>query len=100
MTDPLGGISYNINTSGEAATHPHIRQPPFRRSHYNKMIRGCMLSRFPADMDDSLIGLHDGDCYFVHDAFRHGNDAGIIGAFKAGKKVVPKGRYKLYCSSA
>ena len=90
------GVSYHIGLSGEATTHPHIRQPPVRKDHYEKMVRGTLLSRFPAGIDDAELAIDKGDLYCVHDAFRHGNETVIANAFKAGKKVLPKEKYQLF----
>ena len=42
---------YDIKTSGEVVTHPHLRIMSFRNEHYAKLSKGCARSWLPPDND-------------------------------------------------
>ena len=56
---------YDNKRCGEAMTAPHLRVPPFRKEHAQKVVRAFIQCRGSAE-------LHDGDLMFFFDAGRHG----------------------------
>jgi hypothetical protein len=42
---------YDIKTSGEVVTHPHLRLMSFRGEHYGKLVRGFLRSHLPETAD-------------------------------------------------
>ena len=81
-------VSYQPKLAGESMSTPHLRIPPLRNSmqqpggqHYKKMIQAVIQSRDPADSEEVGSLLHEGDCFVIGDAGRHGNAAAIMSAF-------------------
>lgn len=60
-------IFYDVKLSGEAATHPHIRKPPFRAAHYKKLVSAVMESR-----PDGMAAIHPEDIFVIFDGGKHG----------------------------
>ena len=81
-------ISYQPKIAAEAATQPHLRQPPLRNQrtapggpHYQKMVQAMVSAREPADSVTAGHSLHDGDVYVVGDGGKHGNSLAILSVF-------------------
>lgn len=86
------GISYSVRSSGEAITHPHIRVPGFRKEHYEKLVRGVLLARgYPED----ALRIDPGDAYIISDGGRHGNENGMVSAFRNPATAKPLNRERL-----
>lgn len=60
-------IVYDAKLAGEAATHPHIRKPPFRAAHYKKLVLGVMESR-----PGGATAIHPDDIFVLFDGGKHG----------------------------
>lgn len=64
-TDRRVVVLYDVKKAGESMTAPHIRQPPFRKEHGQKVVRALLSSRGSGEM-------HEGDMFFFFDAGKHG----------------------------
>lgn len=42
---------YDVKSSGESVTHPHLRVMSFRTEHYAKLVRGFLRSKLPEGND-------------------------------------------------
>ncbi len=70
----LGGRGYtvfffDVKTSGEAVTAPHLRCAPLKEDQLQKLVRGCLTGRSGSD-DDVVI--RDKDLYVLLDGMKHG----------------------------
>ncbi len=98
-------ISYQPKIAAEPTSMPHLRIPPLRNSptlpggqHYKKMIQAVIQSRQPADSDECGLALHDGDCFVVGDAGRHGNTPALLSVFSTDEGAhLQKVTKTLYC---
>ena len=61
-------VCYAACVSGEAATNPQTRKPPFR-AHYNECMQAMLESR-PTQQE-----IHQNDIYIMTDVGRHGHPA-------------------------
>ena len=81
-------IFYTSKLAGEMVTQPQYRPPILRKdsntpggNHIKKMISAVLLSRQPEDHSERGQNIHDGDCFVISDAGKHGNQQAIMSVF-------------------
>ena len=65
-------VNYDVKSSGESQTHPHLRTVSLQAPLYKGMLGAAL---------DARGGLPDGDVYLLWDAGRHGNERILASPF-------------------
>jgi hypothetical protein len=65
-------VNYDVKSSGEAVTHPHIRKPPFRSTHFNKLITAVFNAHPAPGGSEMSESVHEDDIFLLRDGGKHG----------------------------
>ena len=90
-TGPFVGVHYSCGMAGEASARPHLRVPPFREGHCNRMVKGSLLAAGAAD------NFPPGHLFVMTDGKAHSNNDKMQKCFSdSNHKALPKQKKILY----